>query len=406
MIKTPSNNDNSSVSNDESKPEGFCLFQSTFGTACAIVLWITCMATHDCWTDCNDAVTKASILGFGIFVIFMLLVERAFEPDETLCDAMQGMGKEFDDVKTWFGKIGYLAYNITVFATLVAELNALLDTNTPMWYREQALYMYAFLMYSNAAGTKLWSILHTLTFALASDSIALAQSTQVIMNPRSIGLILGYCGMAYEIVQRRDDAAFLKDHLPVRSVLFFTLIWIPLFCTIWPFAETSMMNYLVIGICLLLCSADLSKVGKSDGSYSWMERSGAHLFHASIWSQIALVLLEYLEGSTGTRNLWIIGFLLYAHIGSINVTNICFVWGITVLGAMNTFGDGKGHFPFTTTVAVVRTVVMVLALVDLCLNGKKKDDEASKSDNEDEAQVKVLWDGSDATDYVPLVNVA
>ncbi|KAL3931257.1 MAG: hypothetical protein SGBAC_011391 [Bacillariaceae sp.] len=403
-----------SIDNDndnETKAGGtICLFQSTFATACAMVLWILCLASHDCWADCKDAVTKASIFGFGIFILFMLLVERAVEGDGTVCDSLESMANDFDRVKTWFGKIGYLVYQLTVFAILIAELNSLLDTNTPMWYREQALYMYAFFMYSNAAGAKLWSIIHTLVFALASDSIALAQSTQVTLNPRLIGLIFGYVGIAYEIIQRRDDAAILKEHLPVRSVLFFTLIWIPLFSTVWPYADTAAMKNFVIGLCLLLCSAEMSKGGKKDGA-SWMEVSGARLFHASIWTQIAMLLLENLTGSTGTRNLWIIGFLLYAHIGSIDVTNICFVWGITILGAMNTFGNGKGNFPLTTAVAVVRTIAMVLALVDICVNGKKKEvkDEASKSsaDNiKDQTEVKVWCDCNDANDYVPIINAA
>jgi len=337
-------------------------------------------------------------------------VEQAVpSEDPHCCSFLEGRDKEFDSFHTKIGKFGYCVYFFTVICTQVAVLRCTLSLppgEVPMRYSERAsFYMYGFLMYSNAAGYTMWSVVHMLVFSLTSDSIALSTAQQVVMNPRSLGFIIGCLSLAYEVILRRNDKAFVKHHLQVPHLTFFALICIPIFSIIiLKHAPTSVANFCVIGVCVLLCSMGQPNKASCDTMRdSFRSKLATHLYHASIWTQIALALMEYLEGYTRTRNLWIVGFLLYAHIGSMeDIRSVCLVWGITVLDAFNTYDGNKvdSHFPLLIAIAIDRSIVMMCLVIDGCCyktTPKEKDGEETKPLRED--------NNTPPIDYVPLQDI-
>jgi len=411
------------------------------GKVCFNILWILFviyLAFNDCWiTSEDDPQIKRTVVGFGLLVLFMLFVEQvvrsveqAVPSEDPHCCSLsffEGGDKEFDSFHTKIGKFGYCVYYFTVICTQVAVLRCILSLppdEVPMWYSEGAtMHMYGFLMLSNAAGYTMWSVVHMLVFSLTSDSIALSTAQQVVMNPRSLGFIIGCLSVAYEVILRRNDKAFVKHHLQVPHLTFFALICIPISSIIiLKHAPTSVANFCVIGVCVLLCSMGQPNKASCDtmrDSFryerflslqtcnpsmrdSFRSKLATHLYHASIWTQIALALMEYLEGYTRTRNLWIVGFLLYAHIGSMDIRSVCFVWGITVLGAFNTYDGNKvdSHFPLLIAIAIARSIAMMCVVVDGCCyktTPKEKGGEETKPLREDNNTPHI--------DYVPLQDI-
>jgi membrane-bound metal-dependent hydrolase YbcI (DUF457 family) len=56
-----------------------------------------------------------------------------------------------------------------------------------------------------------------------------------------------------------------------------------------------------------------------------------YLFHGFLWTHVAMYVLPYFNGYVGTRNLWIVGFLVLANTRGIDAMNVAMVWGLIVV---------------------------------------------------------------------------
>jgi hypothetical protein len=69
-----------------------------------------------------------------------------------------------------------------------------------------------------------------------------------------------------------------------------------------------------------------------------------YLFHGFLWTHVAINVFPYFNGYGGTRNLWIVGFLVLANTRGIAVMNVAMVWGLTIVA--NVYKYSSAQLPF------------------------------------------------------------
>jgi hypothetical protein len=352
-----------------------------------ITLWMITIGVNVFIVWDSDYATKRNVFAFGVLILVLMVLNVTIETPSETVDHFPPLSRVIRDVqaiKTIWGRMSIAIFHTLAFLTVFPELCAVLSPDTLATHREQALWISGFFFYAIITGAKLWNIAVVLTFSFASDMIAMGSWEQVLITPRN-GTLL--CALLCSMVDllANDDHNSTAEHCKEYLLLMFTSICLPI---LWATREAVPHKATPIILCLLCfyyftkaslhANKNLSERGQIaicmlygfvfvcaskgpvtvEGVLCWAcliclvfstnkNRFGnmaIYLFHGFLWTHVAMHVFPYFNGYGGTRNLWIVGFLVLANTRGIAVMNVAVVWGLTIVA--NFYKCSSAQLPF------------------------------------------------------------
>jgi hypothetical protein len=336
--------------------------------------------------DSNYA-TKRNVFALSMLSLLLVVLNATIDtPSETVdhFPPLSNVIRDVQTIKTIWGRISFVIFHTLALLTVFSELCAVSSPDTLAAHREQALWISGFFIYATSTGAKFWNIAVVLTFSFASDMIAMGSWEQVLLTPRNGMLLCALlCSMVDVLVN--DDHNSTAEHCKEYLLLMFTSICLPI---LWATREAVPHDATLVLLCLLCfyyfakasldVNKNLSERGHMaicmlygfvlvcasrgpvtvEGVLCWFcliclafstnkhtyGNMAIYLFHGFLWTHVAINVLPYFNGHGGTRNLWIVGFLVLANTRGIAVMNVAMVWGLTIVA--NVYKCSSAQLPF------------------------------------------------------------